>query len=201
MNIGRLQSVRGPEEAHRLPGLGRLSSRPVDADMRGLCLRATLAFVSQPLLFLDVDGVLNPTTSSPPPGFTSAEAGGFAFSFSKVHRHQLAAIAPDFEIVWATTWGLNANISIGPALGLPRLDAVDLTGPREGDTWKLGPASRHAGDRPLVWIDDELHTDAFAWAEQRTVPTLLIKPSGTVGLRESDFDRVRRFRDEQLNQS
>lgn len=149
--------------------------------------------MSQPLLFLDVDGVLNPTTRNPPPGFIAGDAEGFSFFFSEAHRQQLTSISTDFEIVWATTWDLSANDSIGPALGLQQLDAVDLSGPRHGETWKLGPVAQHAGDRPLVWIDDELHTDAFTWAEKRVPPTLLIRPNGSVGLRQDHFDQIRHF--------
>lgn len=155
-----------------------------------------MAIVSQPLLFLDVDGVLNPTAGNPPPGFVTGEAEGFSFSFSDAHRRQLTAIASDFEIVWATTWGFKANDSIGPALGLHHLDAVDLSGPRHGETWKLRAVARHASDRPLVWIDDELHTDAFKWAEHRDAPTLLIRPNGSVGLRQDHFDQIRHFDNE-----
>ena len=61
---------------------------------------------------------------------------------------------------------------------------------------EIGPVAQHAGDRPLVWIDDELHTDVFKWAEHREAPMLLIRPTGSVGLRQDRFDQIRHFANE-----
>ena len=86
--------------------------------------------------------------------------------------------------------------SIGPLLGLPELPVVRFSGERTGDTWKLEAVRSAVGDRPLVWIDDELFLDAYEWARGRDAPTLLIRPSSSVGMTASHFDEICRFRDE-----
>ena len=147
----------------------------------------------RPVLLIDVDGVLNPIAASPPPGFKRLEQDGFIFSISEQHGLELVALRKVFEIVWASTWEESANRSIGPALSLPELPFIDLSGPRSGMTWKLGPVSRFVGDRPLVWIDDELYDDAFDWASRREARTLPIKPNSSVGMRSGHFEQIREF--------
>ena len=81
----------------------------------------------------------------------------------------------------------------GTLLDLPAMDALDLGAmPREG-TRKLHAVIKSVGDRPFAWVDDELYDDAFEWATTRTQPTLLIRTSATVGLREGDVDQLRAF--------
>ena len=60
-------------------------------------------------------------------------------------------------------------------------------------TWKLPDVQGFVGDRPLAWVDDDLGPDAFAWAEQRETPTLLIRTEPSVGLTEQDVGRLEGF--------
>ena len=102
----------------------------------------------------------------------------------------LAELASRYELVWATAWEDNANLLLAPALGLPSLPVVRFTDPPAdllglGHTrrsWKLPGVQRFAGDRPLAWIDDELHGDAYAWAATRRIPTKLLSTDPTRGL-------------------
>ncbi len=148
---------------------------------------------AKPLLLLDIDGVLNPTTSSPPPGYRTTEVAGYRFHMSDMHRDRLGRLLPSADIVWATTWEHAANESIGPALGLPNCPVVRFTGNRESDTWKLPYVERYAGERPLVWVEDNLFSDAHHWANERPSPTLLVQPSGAVGLTTQHFDEIDTF--------
>ena len=152
--------------------------------------------IEQPLLLLDVDGVLNPLALRPPPGFSVQWIDGYEVALSGKHREWLGELVRSFELVWATTWEDSANESIGPLLGLPELPVVRFSGERTGDTWKLEAVRSAVGDRPLVWIDDELFLDAYEWAQGRDAPTLLIRPSSSVGMTASHFDEICRFRDE-----
>jgi HAD domain in Swiss Army Knife RNA repair proteins len=139
---------------------------------------------AEPLLLLDVDGVLSPFGGGPPPGFTRTEIDGYQVTWSQRHRKWLAELAPLFDMVWATTWEHKANKAISPLLGLPRLPVVEFDRKRSGDTWKLKDIAAYVGDRPMAWVDDELYTDAFNWERQRWAPTLLIRPMSSVGLTE-----------------
>lgn len=150
----------------------------------------------RPLLLLDVDGVLNPLANRPPPGFFVQWIDGYEVAISDRHRQWLSELAQSFELRWATTWEDSANESIGPLLGLPELPVVRFVAERTGDTWKLEAVQAVVGNRALVWIDDELFLDAYEWARTRQAPTLLIRPSSSVGLTSNHFDQVCQFRDE-----
>lgn len=79
---------------------------------------------------------------------------------------------------------------MGAVAGLPRLPALALGDlPRDG-TRKLAAVRAAVGDRPLVWIDDELYDDALAWADARPAPTLLVRTRAGVGLTVQEVDRV-----------
>lgn len=88
-------------------------------------------------VLLDVDGVLNPLASTPPPGFQSQVIDGFEVAISVRHRRWLQELNQSFELVWATTWEDSVNQSICPLLGLPTLRVVNFGPDRQGETWKL----------------------------------------------------------------
>lgn len=108
--------------------------------------------VSRPVLFLDVDGPLIPFGA--PGGHPTYEAyeahgasGGAALGdggnplLSRVDPAlgpRLAALP--CELVWATTWMDDANLSLSPRLGLPELQVVDWPEPEP----ELGPDSQGA---------------------------------------------------------
>jgi hypothetical protein len=52
------------------------------------------------------------------------------------------------------------------------------------------------GDRPFVWIDDDISPRQHRWAVERAaagLPTLLLQPSPAVGLTEDHVARAREF--------
>ncbi|BFV60480.1 hypothetical protein KCMC57_up55840 [Kitasatospora sp. CMC57] len=120
----------------------------------------------KPLLFLDVDGVLNPVCPHPDAGFDSHTLLGYAVLLSARHAAWLRELAGTYELCWATTWEDHANIHIAPALGLPRLPVVRFSGyvPRPDDpkvpvldliaAHKWAPLLRYADGRPFAWVDD-----------------------------------------------
>lgn len=147
----------------------------------------------RPLLLLDVDGVLQPVGRAVPPGYQRYEDEHSTAVLSPTHGDWLRELATSFDLVWATTWGSNANGAIGRRLGLPTLAHLELgTLPRDG-TRKLGAVQAAVGDRPLAWIDDELYDDAEAWAATRSAPTLLIRTAAGVGLTLPDVIRLTHF--------
>ncbi|GAA3131493.1 HAD domain-containing protein [Kribbella aluminosa] len=118
-------------------------------------------------MFLDVDGTLLPFGGDPAARRLVAGVGV-----------RLAAMP--CELVWATTWGEDANTGISPRLGLPRLPVVTWEAdPGPGDHglglhWKTRGLATWAGTRPFVWLDDELTTLDSDWLRNyHPAPTLL----------------------------
>lgn len=134
--------------------------------------------LTRPLLFLDVDGPLNPYAAKPeqrPPGYTTLRvpqddgASDDSRALSSRRRplrvwlnpeHGRDLLRLDYELWWATTWMADANRWIAPVLGLPELPFVDfgdalLQDRPDGVHWKTAPLVDHADGRPFAWVDDE----------------------------------------------
>ncbi len=97
------------------------------------------------------------------------------------------------ELVWATTWGEEANEAIAPLLGLPRLPVLEwpaglpADGPR-GLHWKTRPIVERAGARRFIWVDDEIAPIDHQWVEaQHPAPSLLHRVAPARGLTDADF--------------
>jgi hypothetical protein len=147
----------------------------------------------QPLLLLDVDGVLQPLGRSVPPGyrrFTSPESD---VVLCPAHGVWITELSGLFEVAWLTTWGRSANMTIGAVLGLPALPHVELgTLPRSG-TRKLDAVQRFVRERPFAWVDDEIYEDAVAWASRRVTRTLLIRTAPYVGFTLAQVEQLKDF--------
>ena len=164
---------------------------------------------SRPLLFVDVDGPLNPYAAKPvlrPRGYRThrmspvdwmrGHPGAEPLRVWLNPAHGPMLLSLPVELVWATTWGRDANEWIGPRIGLPELPVVDWPeGPAagtDGRLWKTGPVAAYAGERPFAWIDDQITAADIRWCEQRCpAPTLLLPIDPAVGLRAPDIDRIR----------
>ena len=160
--------------------------------------------MTKPLAFIDVDGVLNIISRKPlRPGMTQQNMILFDHSYPirlkpEAHAELLRELEEaGFEMVWGTTWEDDANRLIAPELGLPRwpvamveaamqgmLDLPDLLKGISGFNWKAEGILAYAGDRPFIWIDDDLWKPDHTWATRRsaTVPTRLIKTNPKEGL-------------------
>ncbi|MFE5794858.1 HAD domain-containing protein [Streptomyces sp. NPDC056503] len=155
-----------------------------------------------PLLFLDVDGPLIPFGADPPRYPTHATApdpGGTDANplLSRIDpRHGARLAALPCEVVWATTWGDEANDSLAPLLGLPRLAVVvwpepsdlDEQDERLGLHWKTRTLVDRAAGRPFAWVDDELTDTDRAWvAAHHPGHALLHRVDAAVGLADGDY--------------
>ncbi|MDH6135687.1 hypothetical protein P3T37_005104 [Kitasatospora sp. MAA4] len=125
-----------------------------------------LSNLSKPLLFLDVDGVLNPAEPHPVTDFEAHTVLDFRVLLSARHGEWLRELGQVYELCWATTWEEDANIHLAPLLGLAPLPVVRFAGyrPQPGDPRvrlmelfsgaKWAPLLRHANGRPFAWLDD-----------------------------------------------
>ncbi|MFF0448668.1 HAD domain-containing protein [Streptomyces sp. NPDC004609] len=160
----------------------------------------------KPLLLIDVDGPLNPYGARPerrpqgcvtyrmrPAGWTDRRP--LRVWLNPAHGRELLALADRYELVWATTWEAEANIWIGPPLGLPELPyiawpAVRGAAPR-GTFWKTRHILRYAAGRPFAWVDDEIAEPDREFVDREHLSAaLLLRVDPRIGLTRPDFDAL-----------
>ncbi|MGY0055904.1 HAD domain-containing protein [Streptomyces sp. LZ34] len=153
----------------------------------------------RPLLFLDIDGVLNPVL--PADGFTAYDVLDFTVLLSARHADWLRELSAVYELVWATTWEHDANRHIAPLLELPQLPVVEFTGYRArpddpklpvldlfaGRKW--APILRFAEGRPFAWVDDVIPERLVRRARWRR-DRLLFPVDPAHGLGREHIDRL-----------
>ncbi|BFU43327.1 hypothetical protein [Krasilnikovia sp. MM14-A1004] len=149
--------------------------------------------MSQPVLLLDLDGVLNPFDAPVcPEGYVEREffPGEGPERYCIAHGewiHELAAVG---DLWWATGWGEQANTHYLPLLGVEPLPVVRFPPVPFAPELKVPAVAEVVGDRPAAWIDDN-HTDAGRrWAAERSAPTLLVSINPAVGWNRTDVDEV-----------
>lgn len=174
---------------------------------------------SRPLLLLDVDGPLNPfaarltprlnprmrgyrTHHVQPPIYTErlAEAGREVkpLRVRLDPAHGAALLKLDYDLVWATVWGADANDYIGPVLGLPRLPVIEwpeMFQPElDGLLWKTRHLVAWAEGRAFAWVDDRItRPDRRFVSAHHPGPALLHHVDPRLGLRPADFTALARW--------
>jgi hypothetical protein len=160
----------------------------------------------RPLLFLDVDGPLNPYAAQPerrPEGYTTIRAQvrpGRPLRVWLNPSHGPALLALGYDLCWATTWTAEANRWIAPVVGLPELPYVDfgsalLTERPDGVHWKTAAIVAYAEGRPFAWVDDEQSpTDTRYVGAHHPGPALLHHVNPRIGLLQGDFTALAAFR-------
>ncbi|MEU6850291.1 HAD domain-containing protein [Actinacidiphila alni] len=155
--------------------------------------------MARPLLFLDVDGVLNPVL--PSPDFAAHDILASTVLLSARHGAWLRELADVYDLVWATTWEHEANRHISPRLGLPQLPVVEIAGylPLPGDpvlreterysARKWAPILRHAAGRPFAWTDDMIPRRLVRQTRYRT-DRLLLPVNPAHGLPRAHVNRL-----------
>ena len=100
------------------------------------------------------------------------------------------------HLFWASTWMEEANETVAPRIGLPKLPVVELAdisaeeGPR-GLHWKTRPLVERANGRPFIWVDDEISAMDRQWvAASHPGPSLLHHVDPTRGLEDADFSAL-----------
>lgn len=160
----------------------------------------------KPLLLLDVDGPLNPYRATKPDGYTKHRlpTGGQSFNVWLNHDHGRLLLdfaeTHGFELVWCTTWEHDANVCIGPHIGLPELPVIEFG--FTAHQWKFNAVLDYAAGRPLAWLDDDfrLFPDERAWFDQHRgdAPTLLQLVSPSVGITADDLAAVAAWHTQQI---
>lgn len=160
--------------------------------------------MTRPLLFLDVDGPLNPyaaKASRRPDGYTThrMRPAGFDQPWQKPLRvwlnpsHGSYLTALPYDLVWGTTWAAEANEWIAPHIGLPALPVVEWPEgaqrmPVNGVMWKTEHLVAYAAGRPFAWVDDDItDADREYVTAHHDAPALLHWVSPRDGLLDPDF--------------
>jgi hypothetical protein len=167
----------------------------------------------QPIIFLDVDGVLNrlsdPHVDNPdffkfePVQYVMEGNGwqmvqGFPLRLSKEMVRELLAITTDIR--WATSWtSFNdyANPCIGPLIDMPYLPTPMLDiqqrfgcGPTSAKIRVVEDELKNPGP-PVIWIDDDV-ADPGAVADPH-FRLIAVAPECDLGITRSDIARIKQF--------
>jgi hypothetical protein len=145
-----------------------------------------------PILLLDVDGVLNPYPTCPP-GF--AEYALFPnddepVRLAAVHGSWLHELGRCFKLVWATSWGSEANRLLCPLFELPELPVIAFPEAPFDPAAKTPAIDAFVGNQPVAWVDDVITPEARLWAAGRKAPTLLVDVDPAAGLTRPAVDRM-----------
>jgi hypothetical protein len=162
-------------------------------------------------LLLDVDGVLNAVTRTPPPDawpeWQRGNARGFVITWSpEVPAFITELHKTGVEVLWLTTWEDLANQYISPLLGLPEFP---LAGHRVNDYsdlapwWKLPIAQAlwEADHEPFIWIDDDiwyeimsLRSETETWLKSLPPGShLTVSPQTNEGITPAHMVQIKSF--------
>jgi hypothetical protein len=157
------------------------------------------------VIFLDIDGVLNPRVHWGGISGLSGPTLGLAESHLALVR-ELSTLG---QVVWASTWPMEQTARLVTVIGLPPdTPSVNFTQRRAESsqmltpTWKLPFLEQwlrrqeriYARNyQAIVWIDDDLYPDADVWAHASSSPTLLLRTDPAIGLTCSGVATVRTF--------
>ncbi|RBQ21833.1 hypothetical protein DP939_03900 [Spongiactinospora rosea] len=158
----------------------------------------------QPLLLVDVDGVLNPTGRQRGDFRTyDCVTSGTLYKvrLNRTHGTWLLTLAQNTgaALIWATTWEDAANDWIGPPLGLPTLPVIPMPpsapparGRGFGEMFKTPYVADYVAGRPFVWFDDAVSEADEEYLRHRSDvgEFLLVQVSAERGLTRDDVDRA-----------
>lgn len=151
--------------------------------------------MSQPILAVDVDGVISLFGFDEPPERAEARfelIDGMVHCISLAAGERLRRLAEYYELVWATGWEDRANDYLPNLLGLPELPHLTFDGAaRFGSAhWKLGPLDEYGKGRAMAWVDDNFDESCYEWARGRPEPTLLVPTEAHLGLEEAQTEAL-----------
>jgi hypothetical protein len=163
--------------------------RPTQASVAGIL---SMMATERPVLLIDIDGVLNVYgTEDCPEGYS--EVGLFADDDEPArlcagHGEWLRELAEQFDLAWASAWGVDAHRLLGPILGLHEFPFVPMPAVPFPPADKVPAIESFVGNRPAAWLDDIVTPEAREWARGRMTPTLLIEVDHRTGLERRHVD-------------
>jgi hypothetical protein len=140
--------------------------------------------VTQPLLFLDVDGVLNVFGNESHPRY---ETPGGPCWVPHAMAGRVKRLIEVYEPIWATAW-LGGAHRVWSKL----LDLNPIAWPYVNyNQWKLTEIIRMAGNRRWAWVDDDApwELDGLGWTHDH-VEGLIVAPDPNEGLTDLHVDRL-----------
>lgn len=153
---------------------------------------------TNPLIILDVDGVLSPLRALDSGAtwgdWDTCPGAQVRVPVSPSMGRALASLPG--EIVLCSDWGSRASV-VSEALGWGEVPALRRELPSRW-WWKLDAVRAFLGARPrrpIAWVDDELrnHPEAAAWMMRAGVPALLLSPDPREGVTPDDVERLAAF--------
>jgi hypothetical protein len=163
--------------------------------------------MTKPILFLDVDGVLNPepvTSGRRPEGYQTHRMRPSGWVNPRVKplkvwlnpAHGAALLSLPCALVWATAWEHEANEWIAPHIGLPKLPVVTFgTGdrPHPNMHWKTADLVRYTAGCPFAWLDDEMNVtyDGAYIRANTTASFKLVRVPPLKGLLDEHLSEIR----------
>lgn len=156
--------------------------------------------VGRPLILVDIDGVLNVVASSAQrrrlrhhEGWRQQRVelpeGQFLLFWNPAVAPLLLQLAAETgaELAWGTTWEQDANLVVGPLMGLPELPFV----PVAGFPHKASAVVPWTGGRPFVWFDDESGAAEITAGLAGSQPHLVVQVDEREGLSEKHLGPAR----------
>lgn len=152
--------------------------------------------MQRPWVLFDIDGVLNPFFNDLA-DFTGFESFQTPFASWLINRELHGLWLRDIERLadfrWASMWRANSN-ALNDQYRLqrkvyPHLNWLDWY-PEVNQTYKLPTIKYEVGNRhPIVWVDDELESDTYEWADSRG-NTLLIHCDPRQGWTVAEYETI-----------
>ena len=148
------------------------------------------------MLLVDFDGVLNPYAATHcPAGFV--EYGREVFPgedpvrLNATHGRWLRSLEAMFDLVWASACAEDLNRYCAPLLEIDPMPRVPMPMPPFDPELKVPAVRDFVGDRAVAWLDDLLGAAAYAWAAERSAPTLLVEVDPAIGLTQQLVEDLR----------
>jgi L-amino acid N-acyltransferase YncA len=149
---------------------------------------------SKPILFVDIDGVLNPFGGDCPAGYVDHDLfpqDDLPIRICQDHSDWLTELSSHFDLVWATGWNASDRKVLGSVLALPTFHgAAEMPPVPFVPSDKVPGVAAIAGERACVWIDDLVTPEAKSWARERDAPTLLIETQSHLGMTSEHVDEL-----------
>jgi hypothetical protein len=157
----------------------------------------------QPLLLLDIDGVISLfgfDPQHPPPGVRCL-VEGVPHYLSRDAAPRVMRLAERFACVWCSGWEDRADMNLPHLLGLPGGWPHIVFGQEPappGRHWKLDAIDAYAGPaRPIAWVDDGHDDSCTRWIEEREGAGLLVTTDPATGLLDEHVERLEAWADAQ----